>query len=1296
MFKKVSGFLFSPIKHFFGLSKIALFLSKARSIFKKISKRATTRRAIITELAILLGIAIVLPLGYQLWQSKFGADSYSGSENITTDYKLGPFTVADDGTIPDIELPPVALQKLRYAQANGQRFLLGFRDVSTTTPETVHYTIGTPYIQINNQDIKLPSRWFNDTRLSTNKTVDAYGNLDDPRSMGDSYGKDYSYMSVAQGWVNLGYGPSYATQPKEYYSTVTSLVPFNFENYNSGAEITSAKLILGKATFNLSQFYNLPNKTEPAAGRKFELVLFEKDLNIYADTGGGGYPAQAGLYGFRSLELKEFFMIANQSVCKVALSSAAKSKLANTGKKALAFLGSSIPKFSANIITDPGPSVGEICLHDTIEVTFYANQYEEFFPADFDASKNSDLVTLRVTAQKGSDPPKPFTAKNGETIKLTKGQNYNFFLEFASGDTSFTGNAAPKNQVYATKVLMLAGSGATPTSAGSNYETTIKTDADFAPAGATTISDGGYYTVGSQPENFYGYREHQSGSEIFGMESFTLNKISDDYSLYAYYKPNRVNKETPLAVRIDNGDGDAYGYSVPISGWNWADFLYSTNMKGQRAEYRSFEHYFTDLPYNMYYNTIVIAGKAKKPGETMTKLTAYDKSDQPLSIWTEKDFTSLQGKAPLSGSPEIGGTEMEIPWEIAKNTVRVGIDFGPDTGVGGGDPPAKTYSVKTIATPPSIGSFSGVVTPVKANDSVSVKAVPKQGYKFVAWSDSSSCANKKSDTCLFTMPAKDQTLEATFDGIAVDPPPPTNYQVSASANPVVAAVFVGLKQYLAGDKVTVFANTSPGYTFTSWSQSSICPDKSSVTCAFDMPSANVDLSATFTQNVVVPPPATTYQVMASSNPPGVASFIKTGRYAPQTPVSVFANANPGYSFTSWSNPDCSNQQAQTCSLVVGTSDVTLNANFTKIVLPPPAPKYTVSFGSSANGVTSGDGSYAIGAAVTVTATASPGYSFYSWMKDGAVESMDSVYVFAMPDKNVNLTPIYYKTNDILNVGPSKVVLLQSTGGTISASNFVQQGRYWSIDVNVAMQPGYRLSSIDDTVGGNRLIASSANPYKYKIMNIVTDRIISPTFEKITYNLTFVVTPSNGGIGWARPATAKYGESLTINAQPYKGFKLDSISFANRTLDISTPVGPNQYKIDNIDADYAVRVVFVPLPTYLVEVGNDQNGMASPPMSYVTQGLDTEFEIAAKFGYRISSISDGDSQFAPIDASDMVAYKYPVTKVMGPLTINVQYVPMDTTEALNIYSAALIDKIEQTFGTFTQELISSIRDLLAQN
>lgn len=285
------------------------------------------------------------------------------------------------------------------------------------------------------------------------------------------------------------------------------------------------------------------------------------------------------------------------------------------------------------------------------------------------------------------------------------------------------------------------------------------------------------------------------------------------------------------------------------------------------------------------------------------------------------------------------------------------------------------FTLTTSASPSAGGTTSGDgLYPSGSN--ATATATPAAGYFFVNWTNSGFVFSVN-PSVTFGM-TSNTTLVANFSQTN-----PT-FTITAVVTNGVGGSVSGGGTYHRGDNVTLTATPSSGYMFANWfDESSGTTVSTSPTYSFVV-TANQTFRATFQS---IPP---FLNVATSSSPAAGGSTQGGGLFANGSTRSVMAVANNGYAFQSWTE----NGAVLTTSAVytfVLTANRNLVANFT--ALPPSTVSITTAAVPSAGGSTTGSGTYATGASVTVTATPAPGYVFSKWTENGPTVSTSASYTF---------------------------------------------------------------------------------------------------------------------------------------------------------------------------------------------------------------------------------------------------------------------------------------------------------------
>jgi uncharacterized repeat protein (TIGR02543 family) len=253
-----------------------------------------------------------------------------------------------------------------------------------------------------------------------------------------------------------------------------------------------------------------------------------------------------------------------------------------------------------------------------------------------------------------------------------------------------------------------------------------------------------------------------------------------------------------------------------------------------------------------------------------------------------------------------------------------------------------------------------------SGSSITESATANSGYVFTNWTQSGSVVST-SASYTFTATAN-RTLVANFT---------QTYTITTSASPGAGGTTSGDGTYAKGSSVTVSATANGGYTFTNWTENGTIVSHLA-SYAFTL-KGNRTLVANFTTNPVT--------LTTSASPGAGGTTSGDGTYASGASVTARSTPASGYTFTNWT---------ENGSIVshLANYNFTLNSNRTLVANFTTSPvTITTSASPSTGGKTSGDGTYASGASVTVTATAKTGYVFTNWTESGSVVSTSASYTF---------------------------------------------------------------------------------------------------------------------------------------------------------------------------------------------------------------------------------------------------------------------------------------------------------------
>jgi len=348
-------------------------------------------------------------------------------------------------------------------------------------------------------------------------------------------------------------------------------------------------------------------------------------------------------------------------------------------------------------------------------------------------------------------------------------------------------------------------------------------------------------------------------------------------------------------------------------------------------------------------------------------------------------------------------------------------------------------------------------------------------------------------------------------------------KLTLSSNPVLGGTTTGAGTFAQGSSVTVVATPAVGYTFINWTDGLTVVSTNS-TYQFNM-SGNKSLVANFT---IIP-----FTVLVSSSPTAGGITSGGGIFNSGSTVAVTAVANPGFTFTNWTENGIVLATTTVYTFVIVGSR-TLVANYTAI-------PYTVSLSSNPalGGTTGGGGTFNSGATVTLTATANSGYTFTNWTEGVNVASSIANYIFTLSGNRTlvaHFTPII--SGFTLNVTSLNGVVLENPTQVIYDSGA-------TVLLTVTPNAGYIFSSWSgDATGSGNPLTVLMNANKNITANYVLSVPVGPgmvdlggagNFEALSMAgiSTTGVTSITGNIG-VSPAAATaitgFGLIMDTNGQ----------------------------------------------------------------------------------------------------------------------------------------------------------------------
>ncbi len=330
------------------------------------------------------------------------------------------------------------------------------------------------------------------------------------------------------------------------------------------------------------------------------------------------------------------------------------------------------------------------------------------------------------------------------------------------------------------------------------------------------------------------------------------------------------------------------------------------------------------------------------------------------------------------------------------------------------------------------------------------------------------------------------------------------YQVETVSSPSSAGITEGDGNFMQGESCSVHAEANEGYQFLNWTNNG-SEVSSNETYTFIV-EEDINLQANFGMEE--------FTVTVEASPSSGGSVEGGGIYQYGESVTVTANPNPDYNFMEWR---------------INGEQVSINSNYTFTVtqntdlvahFQGDAFIVTALANPADGGNITGEGEYAYGDLVTMTATALNDYEFINWTENGSVVSSDDIYEFEITENRnlvANFSEEYYVVNAI--AVPSGSAIIEGNGN-------YGPGQNCSMDAI----PNEGFYFINWRENGNVI---STNPHIYFSVN--EDRDLEAHFGAYDFEITVTVDPQNAGTA-SGGGNYNYGDETTVIAEPFTGWE----------------------------------------------------------------------------------------------------------------------------------------------------------------
>jgi uncharacterized repeat protein (TIGR02543 family) len=510
--------------------------------------------------------------------------------------------------------------------------------------------------------------------------------------------------------------------------------------------------------------------------------------------------------------------------------------------------------------------------------------------------------------------------------------------------------------------------------------------------------------------------------------------------------------------------------------------------------------------------------------------TAFDAGGQPTAfIWVGGQIYDLNTLVGTSGWTLQSATSINSVGQIVGSGIHSGLPAGYVI---------RVYALNTNVNPSGTGTIG--LSPTgpfyNASATVTVTANPAGGCTFNNWSGDLSGSTSPTTISM----TASRSITANFTQ--------SRCTLTLASSPSGAGMITAIPlpdpndgKYAYGAVVTLTANASSGYTFGTWSgDASGSANPTTVTM-----NGNKSVTASFN---ALPHYALTLMVI----PTGAGTITADplpggdGKYAQGTVVTLAAEPNVGHTFSQWSGSISGSDNPTTITMDAdkGATAEFATARHTLTLASNPMSGGTI----NASPPPGGDGKYAYGTVVTLTANQSAGYTFGDWSGD-ALGSSPVTTVTMNGNKNVtaNFTQLRY-TLTLASNPPD--------GGTIDANPGPDGDGKYVYGTVVTLTPnanaGYTFGYWSGGASGSAIPTT---------VTMTVDTSVTANFSQARETLTLAVQPPASGSILASPTPDgdgkyAYGTVVTLTASPAGGYL-----FASWSGDASGPNSPAQVTMD---------------------------------------------------------------------------------------------------------------------------------------
>ena len=411
-----------------------------------------------------------------------------------------------------------------------------------------------------------------------------------------------------------------------------------------------------------------------------------------------------------------------------------------------------------------------------------------------------------------------------------------------------------------------------------------------------------------------------------------------------------------------------------------------------------------------------------------------------------------------------------------------------------------SYEITATANPTAGGTITGAGT-YNHFEICTLTATENTGYTFINWTKN---GQEVGTDLSISFPVEGPAAYVANFQI-------NSYEITVEANPTIGGTAEGAGTYNHFDNCTLTATPSEGYSFVSWTLNGQVVSTS----------ANYSFTVAGGGNYVANFSLNSYNITASANPTAGGAVSGAGTYNHFETCTLTATVNTGYHFINWTRDGQEVSTDLSISFMVeGPAAYVANFQINSYDI-------TVTANPAIGGNVNGGGTYNYGTTATLTATASEGYTFVNWTKNGSVVSTSPNYSITVTES------ASYVANFSLNSYNITATANPADGGTVSGA-----GTYNHFETcTLIATPDENYLFLNWTKNG--IEVSTSPTYSFTVTE-AGNYVANFVPNEFTINATAV--PSNGGTV-SGAGVYNYGTTCTLTATPNIGFH-----FVNWTKD----------------------------------------------------------------------------------------------------------------------------------------------------